>query len=377
MTPHLDASRIAEYLARTLPAADVMDLHSHLETCPECRTALEEAALEHFDSVNLPLLMEEPDPSLIHLTEEEMTDFVARRMPESARVDAARHIAACELCLDSVEAMESVRVHPPAIPIRPRRVRWFAIAGALAAAALILIVLGRDRFMHPAAPPAAVSVASLLDAGHPIELDANGQLSGLTGASPEERNLVRSALTRRTLPVRPGIANETPGVLLTPGVPATQAFTLLSPVNDRVVSDRPVLSWNAYPGAIAYQVLITNESLDPLTRSERITATEWQPAVPLPRSTPLLWQVRAWRGNEMVSSPAPPAPPARFEVAEADVAARLEQLRAAPHSSHLLIAVLCARDGLRGEAINEIGMLAKENPGSPLIANFLASLSPR
>jgi hypothetical protein len=66
----------------------------------------------------------------------------------------------------------------------------------------------------------------------------------------------------------------------------------------------------------------------------------------------------------MVSAPAPPAPPARFEIASAPVAARLEQLRAAPQPSHLLTAVLCAREGLREEAAKEIQILARENPDS-------------
>jgi hypothetical protein len=84
----------------------------------------------------------------------------------------------------------------------------------------------------------------------------------------------------------------------------------------------------------------------------------------------LFWQVRAWRGEEMVSAPAPPAPPARFEIAGEQVAARVEQLRSAPHASHLLAAALCASEGLKEEAAAEMQALERENPGSALVGSL-------
>ena len=112
---------------------------------------------------------------------------------------------------------------------------------------------------------------------------------------------------------------------------------------------------------------MTSEALDPLARSGRITALRWQPETPLPRGVTLLWQVRAWHGDEMVNAPAPPAPPARFQIAADRCPERLEQLRNSPHPSHLLAAVICARAGLRAEAGIELKLLARENPGSPLV----------
>jgi hypothetical protein len=94
---------------------------------------------------------------------------------------------------------------------------------------------------------------------------------------------------------------------------------------------------------------------------------EWQPETPLPRDVVLLWQVRAWHGAGMVSAPAPRA---RFELVAAAFAARLEKLRTAPRPSHLLAAVLCAREGLRDEAAKEIQILGRENPCSPLIGSL-------
>jgi hypothetical protein len=148
---------------------------------------------------------------------------------------------------------------------------------------------------------------------------------------------------------------------------------LTSPIQAKVLSDRPVFTWQAYQGATSYQVLVTKEALDPLVRSGRITATRWQPGTALPRGSTLLWQVRAWRGAEMVSAPAPPAPPARFEIVAERIAERLAELRNSPRPSHLLAAVICAREGLRDEAADELQVLARENPDSPLVRSLQAN----
>lgn len=380
MTAHLSGRQLDLYLARTLPPVDVLELHEHLEACPVCRQALEEAALARMPCVGVPLLWDTVDS---HLSEEEMVAFVARRLPETRRAEAARHVAECELCLDSVAAMESVRTEPgPAgTPLASRRsgevrrpgVPWFAIAGALAAALLVAALLYYGP-LHPSGPPQPAILASLRDAGGTIELDSHGALRGLDAASPEERNLVREALAQRSLPAGPNLSAEPPGVLLgPPGSAAPPPFSPLGPLNTRVLSDRPVFTWQPYPGAAHYQVLVTNETLDPQARSAPITATEWQPETPLPRGAILLWQVRAWRGGEMVSAPAPPAPPARFEIAGKPIVDRLEQLRTSARPSHLLAAVLCAREGLRDEAAKELQALARENPDSTLIGSLQGS----
>jgi hypothetical protein len=357
MTPHPDSGQLARYLARTLPPAEILALHGHLEACRECRRALEEASLAHLTSVNMPLLWEAGD---VHLTEAEMVAFVANLLPE-----ASQHLAACESCQDSVAAMQSVRNEP----VRGRKVVWLPVAGAIAAALLLAAAL--VHYWPARQPPAPAILASIQDSGRTIELDANGVLRGLDSASPEERDLVRDALKQRSLPAGPTLPAEAPGVLLSPGTQIPTTLAPLEPLNTRVLSDRPVFKWRPWSGAENYQVLVAGENLDPIARSGRITATEWQPETPLPRGVVLLWQVRAWHGAEMVSAPAPPAPPVRFEIAAAAVAARLEQLRAAPQSSHLLAAVLCAHEGLHEEAAKEIQILAQENPGSNLAQALL------
>jgi hypothetical protein len=352
MTAHFSPGLIGRYLARSLPPAEVLALHAHLESCAECRGKLEKAALEKaWENV-------EPNPSL-HLSEAEMVAYVAGRRPE-----AAHHVADCELCRDSVQAMQEAAAEESVrgLPSRGARVRWFVAGGAIAASLAIALIVHAP----PAHPPMA---------GRTVPLNLDGVSDGgLEGATPAELGLVRDALRKRSLPPGPAqFTAEKPGMLLAAGG-ASASFSLTGPLDTRVLSDRPVFSWQADPGATAYQVVVTNESLDPLARSGRISATQWQPEAALPRGAVLMWQVRAWRGGEMTSAPAPPAPPARFEIAGAEVAGRIEMLRALPRPSHLLLAVICAREGLRDDAAKELQELARANPDSPLVRSLSGSL---
>lgn len=370
MTAHMSPGQMARYLARTLPPADVLTLHGHVETCQDCRNALAEATLASLPSTLVPVLTVPGDP---HLTEEEMVAFTAHRLPELRQAEAATHVDGCEVCRDSVAAMESERDSVPGSARARRPLFWFPVAGAIAAG-LLLAALIHFWPGHPAITKALPALASLRDGDATIELDSNGNLRGLENASQEERDLVRDALRQRSLPAGPRLAVEAPGVLLTPDTTGTQVqFSLTGPVDTRVLSDRPAFTWTPYPGASGYQVLVTSEKFDPLARSGRISGTQWQPENPLPRGVTLLWQVRAWKGADMISAPAPPAPPARFEIASERIAGRLEQLRASPKPSHLLAAVLCAREGLREEASKELQMLARENPDSPLVESLQTS----
>ncbi len=377
---HLTSAQMAQYLARTLSPADVAALHCHLETCLDCRLALEDATFAGMQPVTAPLLVpgelnevtESP-----HLTEDEMVAYVLGSMQESRRADSSRHVAKCEICGESVRAMESQRDFVSVTMPRKKTSRWFPVAALIAAALLIAAAI---RFSSPpsATAPSQAVLASLRDGGQSIELDSAGNLRGLADASPAQRDLVRDILRQKSLPSGPKMQPEAPGVLLAPGPAAKAAFLLIGPINTRVLSDHPLFSWSSAPGAIGYQVIVTSEALDPLARSARITSTMWQSDVQLPRGAPLLWQVRAWldakHGGEMISVPAPPAPAARFEIVNADVAAQLEQLRSAPNGSHLLAAALCARQGLRDEASRELQLLANENPGSPLVGSLLSTL---
>jgi hypothetical protein len=326
---HLSADDIDRYLARTLDPAALLAMEDHLEECPECRRARRQAASRLVPVV--PFLADAPE---IYRTEEE------------ERKDAA--VAA----------------------VPPRR-QWVVWIGVAAAVELAVMAGGWWTARHKPVPPEIV--ASLNDAGGKIEFAAAGGLRG--GAfTAEQQQWIREVFQRRSLPRASGV--EPPLVLRSP-VSSTSAFALLAPVYITVLSDRPIFEWTAYPGAIGYEVLVTNEGLDPVARSGRITATRWQPSDPLPREVRLLWQVRAYRGANFETSPKTPDPPASFTVVGQADAASIERLRAAPHPSHLLLAVVCSRAGLSGEARRELDALQAENPGSPLVQELIKTVAAR
>lgn len=358
MPAHLNRPDIDRYLSRTMSPAELLAFHEHLENCPACRELLAGAALQRDESVAIPSL-EEPED--IHLLEEEMVAWVAKRSPEYGREAISAHLESCSLCGESVAAMREAAV--VALPAKKSRA-WFA---GLAIAAAVALAVGLLYLGEARTPPL---VASLHDAGGEIALNGAGELSGISGASAEEQAWVRGALSQGTLPPGPSMGQDSAGALRSSGASVVPEFALVTPVGIHVLDDRPVFSWQPDPGATAYDVVVTNESLEPIARSGKILGTEWQPMTPLPRGAVLLWQVRASRPGATVTVPAPPLPPARVEIASAATALRIEQLRAAPNYSHLLAATICAHEGLPAETTKELRALAQENPGSPLVESL-------
>jgi hypothetical protein len=363
MTPHLSSASIDRYLARTLPPAELLALQTHIRDCESCREALAES-FSRTKPLDAPLFGESVEP---HLTEDEMVAWVAGRMTDTRARTAATHLKQCVECAEGVGAMESVRTEMMPRVLKPRR-RW--VPWSIAAAAIVAVGIGLYLFQRPS----VTLIAEMRDGGETIGIDAGGKLQGLASATGEERNWVREALRRETLPDGPKIMTEGRGQFRVPESAGTARFSLIAPLNSRLLDDRPTFSWHPEAGAKEYQVVVTSEALDVVARSPRLAATEWRPESGLPRAAVLFWQVRAWRGGTEVTAPAAPDPPARFEIASAEVAKRIAELRAAPRSSHLLLAVVCAREGLRAEALQELAALAAENPGVPVVEKLRNSL---
>ena len=144
-----------------------------------------------------------------------------------------------------------------------------------------------------------------------------------------------------------------------------------------MVSDRPEFSWTPLEGVWSYRVTVIGEDLRQIARSGLIVRPSWVPDAPLPRLRTLLWQVTALGHGTRITAPAPPEPPARFELVSADAARRIASAQAARPSSHLLLAILYSQAGLRSEAKAEIAAIASLNPGSQLASSLRDSLSPK
>jgi len=108
--------------------------------------------------------------------------------------------------------------------------------------------------------------------------------------------------------------------------------------------------------------------------SEPLTTTSWRPAKPLVNGSTYSWQVTAVLDGRPVVSPVLPLPPARFKILGRGRAVELEQARKAYANSHLALAALYARAGLRDEAEAELRALLRANPQSRVVRNLLRDI---
>jgi len=349
---HLSDSQIARYLAQTLPPDQILALHGHLDGCADCGRMLRAAAGERYAGAVV-------TAAEAHLGEDELAEFLAGHLAEERRERAARHLAECGECAADAEAMRGA---DPAVRRRPRGLPYWAIAAGVA-----VLAAGAWLLRQPAGP---VLVASLRDAGGTVGLDAGGALRGLAGVSGAESGWVAEALRSGRLPAAPPLG-PAEGALRSGEAPPPE-FHVLAPAGTRVLSDRPAFSWSPVAGA-EYEVLVTDQALAPLARSGRLQAPAWTPRDPLPRGRRLLWQVNARRGGRQFTAPAPPDPPAVFQIVAAETALEIERARRAPHPSHLLLAVLYGRAGMPAEQAAELQALAAANAGSAVVESLRRS----
>lgn len=227
-----------------------------------------------------------------------------------------------------------------------------------------------------AAPPASQMVA-LNDGGARITLDGGGRLNGLEGAPPDARLAVGRALrSRRVEPpsALDGLAEGESGTLMGDGGGGT-SFALRGPVGKVVRETKPAFSWSPLAGARSYTVSVVDSKFSPVAQSQTLNQTSWTPPAPLARGAVYSWQVTATLedGTE-VTSPAAPAPQARFRVLDADAHERLTRLEKAAPTSRLARGVVYAQAGLLDEAEAELKELLKENPRSQVARDLLRSL---
>ncbi len=333
---HLTREVIAPYLARTLDAAAIAALHGHVAGCAACARLLADSASRTAHA----------GPA--HLTEQELVDFVAGK---ATAAWTAEHIANCELCAAQAEDLRVFAESDEAAPASFRGRYW----GLAAAAALILLSgLGAWLVLQRRADPAL-----LADAGGPVTL------ATLTA----EPDLVRKVLLEGRLPPIPPSLAAAPDAVRG-AQPPGPAIAVGSPAGKRVLLARPEFKWTPCPGG-TYQVGVFDENFNEIARSRQVDGTVWQPAEDLPRGNTLFWQVSGVCGGRRVLAPAPPEPPARFEVVQREMADRIERAR----GSHLALASLYAAAGLRDEAAAEIDALSRLNPASPLVDSLRRSLA--
>lgn len=232
---------------------------------------------------------------------------------------------------------------------------------------VVLVVAGGWWGAHRASQ---LSVA-LHDDGGTIGLDAMGKLQTPERLPTEYSQVERNALATKKLPLAAG------GITVHASVSAQldgkPSFNVISPVAEVIATDRPLFRWEPLSGATAYHVEVYDRSLKKVAESPWVTQTEWT-GLPLESNARYTWTVEARTPQGMVITPAALAAEAGFHIMPQDEALRLQEAKQMHPRAHLLLAALYARVGAVNDAKRELGALSAQNPGSPLVREFEASL---
>jgi hypothetical protein len=330
---HVTDAEIDQFRRRHLRGSAFVAFGDHLAACAECRSRLAargdaataSAALQ--DALGL-----EADD---HVPEDEIRAFVEGDLDKERRAGISAHLAVCASCAAEVRDLSDFAgaFHRSSRPASP----W--LYGTFAAAAVLLLSIGAAILWRGNGP--APSDAAVRDALASGRLALPSLLSDLTG--PQGSRL---------------------------GEPEAAAFHLTAPIATVVLDTRPMLRWTALPGSPTYVVTLQEQSTSETITSPPLQGTAWSPEPALARGRVYAWQVAASAGGQESIAPRPPDPPARFMIADAAAAARLERLPASP----LARGVAYANAGALDDAEREFRTIGVDQPGADRVPAFLAQL---
>lgn len=438
MTGHLSTKQQGLYLERALPPAELLAADDHLAACETCRSSLRERATSDRPLAAALGSFLAPERPAAHLTYEQLAAYVDHETDAAEREAIEGHLGVCSLCKEEARdlfAFKDSMAAPPAQAAEPERARWSLAAlwhrNALrlsGAAAVLVLAAGITLWLvlkpadsgeiagvkptptptaspveppatptpspqetiadlppptppvkmgQPPAPPVrpAVTVVALNDGAARVAIDDRGRVQGLDLLSAEDRQAVRDALLSGRIE-RPdalaGLEAKT-GTLM--GAPGAPSFNLKSPLGTVVRTDAPTFRWQPLEGALSYTVNVYDTDFNKVATAQALAGTEWTPAGQgLARGRLYTWQVTAVKDGQEITSPAPPAPEAKFRILGQAQHSRLERAERLHPDSHLTLGVLYAQAGLLDEAEKEFQALVEANPESARARELLKNV---
>jgi hypothetical protein len=342
---HITAEQSAGYRRRTLSVEELREVDAHLSGCGECRDALFVAMGGEARLSELRFECSE------HLNYEQVAALAEGGLGDASGAEHLRECVCCRAEVDDLRAFRGQLQRKTAA--RQTYGKWIGIAAAVA------VLAGVALWNRPMPGPQPVAVS---------------RESARPKLSAEHQRLVESAVASGKLERAPILDKliSRRGVLLGDGS-ESKSFDLVSPLGTVVLEDRPTLQWQPLPGAKQYVVSLFDEEFRPVVESPALRETQWQPPNPLSRGRVFIWQVTAATDGDPVRSPVPPAPEARFQIAPAETAEGIAQLRREEPENHLALAAVSAQAGALDEAAAEVEKLAVTQP--ELAAKLRASLT--
>ena len=419
---HLTQKQIEAYCKHELPVAEVLSVSDHLGACDVCRRQIE--ASGNGDATFFSLrtqVFEETTETTTHLTMDQAAAYVDRHLTGEELRSVDDHLTHCDDCILAVNDLRDFRneiapsldreFRPTTVPSPAQTVSsrgWFgslasvfrmspvAAFGSAALAMVLLAVIAwlvlrtpqdqEPQIAHtptpasqpsmpppdapqPDAPAPVAVVAQLNDGSKVLTLDQQGKLSGADQLPPAYQDLLKKTLSSGTIEKSSQLQGLTRPSSSLMGTNQQNDFSVLEPMGNVLLTNRPTFRWTGMEGATGYVVEMYDEKFMPVISSPQLTTLTWTTTVP--RGHVYSWQVKALKDGQEITSPRPPAPQAKFRVVDQAKANELAQARRAYPSSHLTLGLLYADAGLLREAEQEFRQLQRANPNSELARKLL------
>jgi len=269
-------------------------------------------------------------------------------------VDA--HLRACAMCAAEVDDLrDAARQSAPS--------RWTYWAAAAVAAFVIVggMWFLREPAVVPPVPPPAIATSTVRVDPPPVPAPA---------LAPELDAILRQ-LASGVIPSAALIEDLIPpGERTRGGEEGPAELTILAP-RGVVEDNRPHFRWRTRRGA-TYVAEVFDGAYRRVARSDELRGGEWRSSTPLDRGATYSWQVIETRGEDRMTAPSPPEPPALFRVISEVAYKELEAARGA--GSHLAAGLLYAREGIVDRALEELTLAEKEHPQLPDLPRAVATL---
>jgi hypothetical protein len=201
-------------------------------------------------------------------------------------------------------------------------------------------------------------------------LDEDGKLSGAEHLPAAYQELLKKTLSNSRIEKSAQLQGLTrPPSSLMGSDNGQNAFAVLDPLGNVLLSNRPTFRWSGLEGATGYVVEVYDEKFNAVATSPQLTSLTW--TTTLSRGNVYSWQVKAMKDGQEIKSPRPPAPQAKFRILDQAKANEIANARRSYPSSHLTLGLLYAQAGLLREAEQEFRLLQRANPNSDLARNLL------
>jgi hypothetical protein len=300
---HLTAQDFKDYASGQLTPARLEHCQSHLDSCEDCRSELEELRTFKDDFATFP--RPEPNRGVLRKQRPGITlpwaaALVIVLVAGVTTVFWWKHESSAGTKNPAVAAVTQVPAvateDPAAVGRAPAQAAQAPpqVAQTPAVVARAQIAPARAAVAHA---PVQVAPAATTLARAPAQV-TSAATAVARGAAPATPTPAAAAARKAAAPPTSAQASAP--------VPENRVFALLGPLGPTISDLRPEFTWQELPGALHYSVVIVDARLRPVQHSSALHATSWRPKHPLHHGRTYMWQVTATiHGGHKVPASAP------------------------------------------------------------------------